>query len=123
MIPENIRYYDEVLTMSAYMASFTHDNKWIERYEEAVLPLENTLAIARKTFPEIIIYLDEIEEEVDTLISLERQSFELLKEDRFKEAQALLFSEKYNESKKEYNKVSSFTTLWLPEFTSIKAIA
>ena len=54
VILEKIKYYDEVLTMSAYMAAFTHEVKWMERYDNAVHPLESTLLQARSTVPEII---------------------------------------------------------------------
>ena len=70
VILEKIKYYDEVLTMSAYMAAFTHEVKWMERYDNAVHPLESTLLQARSTFPEIIAQLDEIEEEVENIIQI-----------------------------------------------------
>ena len=49
--------------MSAYMAVSHHDIKWLERYNNAIPQLDNILLQARKIFPEIIIYLDEIEAE------------------------------------------------------------
>ncbi len=101
-IPKDIRYYDEVLTMSAYMASLTHKLEWIDRYDKAVVSIENTISEAVEKFPKISRHIDEIDALGKILIDLERESFKLIRDGEFEEARMLLFSERYDVNKKLY---------------------
>ncbi|MDA7818327.1 PAS domain-containing sensor histidine kinase [Sulfurimonas sp.] len=102
LIPQNIKYDDEVLTMSAYMATLTQNLKWIDRYDKANVTIEDTISKAIKKFPEISKHIDEISTYGDTLIALERESFELVKAGKFSQAHSLLFSKNYDIHKKIY---------------------
>ena len=103
-LPQEIRYYDEVLTMSANMAAFTRALEWIERYHEAAGSLEVSILKAKKAFPEITNNLDEIEKINKELIALEGESIELVKQYQYEQAQAILLSQEYNENKVLYTR-------------------
>lgn len=99
VIPQEIRYYDEVLTMSANMAAFTRTLEWIERYNEAAGSLELSILMAKKRFPEITAHLDEIAKINNELLALEGQSIELVQQYKFEEAQNILLGQRYHKSK------------------------
>jgi PAS domain S-box-containing protein len=99
IIPQEIRYYDEVLTMSANMAAFTRTLEWIERYNEAAGSLELSIEMAKKRFPKITTHLNEIEKINKELLVLEGQAIELVKQYKFEEAQNILLGQRYNKSK------------------------
>ncbi len=99
---QDIRYYDEVLTMSVSMAAYSGSLEWIERYYEAVEDLEDSILKAKEAFPEMIEYLNQIEKVNRTLIVLEERLIALIKKSQFAQAQAILSSREYNQNKRLY---------------------
>ena len=91
-----IRYYDEVLTMSARNYAFTSDVKWKDRYNSVVPQLDEIIK-------EAIQRGDEKDKEffssVDVanlaLVEMEERSIELVDQGRESEAIAILESEEY----------------------------
>ena len=100
-ITGDIRYYDEVLTMSARMAAFTGDKAWQDRYDDHVGKLDVVIEKA-------VAYGDlggsKTDEANQKLIQIESEAFKLVDAGRLEEAQALLLSERYLQYKKEYAK-------------------
>ncbi len=99
-----IRFYDEVLSMSARMAVITGDEKWEQRYRETEEKLEKNLEKAKVFFPdELIIHLEKTNVANEKLIELENKAFELINIGENKQAEKLLFSDRYNSYKKQYS--------------------
>jgi len=101
-LPGQIRYYDEVLTMSARMAAFTHKNHWIKRYNDTVEPLDKVIEKVKVLFPGLIEDLTTIDIANQTLIKFEIEAIELVKQQKFDKAQKILFSNEYMKNKKYY---------------------
>jgi|GEM_PF-3479471 len=98
-----IRFYDEVLSMSARMAVITGDEKWEQRYRETEEKLEKNLEKAKVFFPdELIIHLEKTNVANEKLIELENKAFELINMGKKKQAEKLLFSDEYDSYKKQY---------------------
>ncbi len=101
-----ILHYDEVLTMSARMAAATGDKSWIERYlhyepllDDAIKQVINLSQ--SNTMVEAVQATDVANAK---LVTMERQSFQLLEQGRMQEAQSLLSSETYTQQKSVYAK-------------------
>ena len=96
-----ILQYDEILTMSARMATSTGEKSWIERY----LHYEPLLDGAIKKVIDLSQnnnMVDAVQETNDAnakLVEMEHRSFDLLKEGRTEEANTLLSSEIYSQQK------------------------
>jgi len=97
-----IVYFDEVLTMSSRMAVLTGDEKWIQRYNSFVPKLDTAIENSTNIVPEILNYLQAVDKANQALISMELESFQLLKDRKKDEAQSLLFSQNYLSNKKIY---------------------
>ena len=102
ILPEQIRYYDEVLTMSARMAAFTYKTHWIKRYNDTVEPLDNVIEKVKVLFPDVIKDLTTIDIANQTLIKFEIEAIELVKQQKIDKAQQVLFSNEYMKNKKHY---------------------
>jgi len=100
-----IRYYDEVLTMSARNYAFTSDERWKERYNKVVPQLDDIIK-------EAILKGDEQDSEffssVDAanlaLVEMEERSLGLVDEGKAGEAIVILESDEYWEQKAIYKK-------------------
>lgn len=103
VLPQDIRYYDEVLTMSARMTAFTKQLHWIDRYNDAVAPLDESIATAKKLVPGIEKNLKKIQTANNKLIAIEEKAFALCKDGEFKEAQEELLSHEYETFKHVYS--------------------
>lgn len=99
----NIKYYDEVLTMSSKMASYTRDLDWIKRYNDHVILLDKELLEVSKINSEIKPIIKNIYEANNELVYLEKKSFECVVNYNFKDAQAILNSDEYEENKLIYS--------------------
>ena len=99
-----IMHLDEVLTMSARMATATGDLAWEERYwtfePQLGEAIEQLIAMA----PEA--YEQEATSQTDAanirLVAMEEQAFEHVRQGRLDEASVLLFSQEYEEQKRIY---------------------
>ena len=99
-----ILQYDEVLTMSAKMASVTGNLYWEERYKK----YEPQLDIAIKKLIELApeLFLGEAASMTDTanikLVAIEKAAFKLVREGKYKQATSLLTSKDYEREKSIY---------------------
>ncbi len=110
VISGEIKYYDEVLTMSANMMVFTGDEKWEERYHGTVSLLEESIASAVEVDSKLLLYLDRVTNANQKLIEMEEKSFELVHEGKQEEAIDLLLGEEYAGYKEAYSKgLNQFT--------------
>ena len=99
-----INVYDEVLTMSARMAAATGDLEWEERYRAYEPDLDDAIKRATVLAPGLVA--TEAAALIDTantkLVEMENRSFDLVRDGRPQEAQAVLSSDEYEEQKKIY---------------------
>ncbi len=102
VLAEHIRYYDEVLTMSARMASNRDSSFWVDRYYQYTEPLDQAIGTAISLFPEIEAPLMQVDDANRKLIELEEESFGFSLRGDYKTAQDILFSEKYLTLKEQY---------------------
>jgi diguanylate cyclase (GGDEF)-like protein len=101
---ERIRYYDELLTMSARMAAATGDLTYRERYDRAVPELDTVLRHALKLADaDARTAITQTDEANVALVKLERDSFDTLAAGDREGAYALLTSERYETLKLEYS--------------------
>lgn len=98
----SIRYYDEVLTMSARLGALTGAPEWERRYEDVVPLLDQALARALELSPASREPLDQVDDHNQRLIAAERQAFALARADRREEAVALVLGEAYEVDKRRY---------------------
>jgi signal transduction histidine kinase len=96
-----IIHLDEVLTMSALMATATGDLRWEKRYRNFEPELDVAIKKAMKLVPEA--YNDEAAAQTDAanikLVTMENQAFDLVRQGRVDEARVLLFSDEYERQK------------------------
>lgn len=109
-----IIYLDEILTMSANMASTTGDTKWIKRYSHYEPILNKVINEVIGRYPEL--YQNADAEHIDTvnkrLVAMEKEALAHVKKGNKKAAQAILNSKEYAENKHQYaNGMQIFTDL------------
>jgi signal transduction histidine kinase len=107
-----ILHYDEILTMSARMASSTGDTIWETRYREYEPKLNGAIKEAIRFAPHLYT---EVAEQVNTahvaLVKMEHQAFILVGINRSLEAFNILFSDEYKKQKQIYtDKINEFIT-------------
>ena len=99
-----IIHLDEVLTMSARLAAATGDLAWEERYRQYEPQLDSAIKQAMAIAPHV--HNGDTAAETDAantkLVEMEDRAFELVRQDRSEEAQALLFSSEYETQKQIY---------------------
>jgi signal transduction histidine kinase len=99
-----IIHLDEVLTMSARMAAATGETRWEERYRrfepELGKAIEETLSLAPDAAATRIIEHTDMAN--TALVEMENKSFDLVRQQRFVEARATLFSGEYDRQKAIY---------------------
>ncbi|MBU2898097.1 hybrid sensor histidine kinase/response regulator [Vibrio hepatarius] len=101
---QDIIYFDEVLTMSARMYAFTQHPHWEERYFETADRLDNALQKAKSLEPKVKEVIDATAHTNEQLIAIEMRAIELVKKQRYSDAQSLLLNNKYSIIKAEYEK-------------------
>lgn len=98
-------YYDEVLTMSARLASFTGDLEWRDRYYKTVSLLDGEIKFLREVAPSSLAGESAVATEKAnmSLIEDEEKSFEFVVKGEKKKAQDILFTDKYSKNKAVYS--------------------
>ncbi|MEH1967710.1 sensor histidine kinase [Nostoc sp.] len=103
-LSDEITYLDEVLTMSARMNAATGNSIWEQRYRKFEPKLDIAIKESIKLAPEA--YKNEDAQKIDAanqrLITMEYQSFDLVKKNQKEAAQLLLFSRDYEIQKQIY---------------------
>ena len=99
LIAKDIAYHDEVLTMSTLVATLDDDPRWRERYIRYEVTLDELLVRAKATDPKIARFFEETAQANEQLIAMESQAFELVSDNKRREALALLKSDKYQQYK------------------------
>jgi signal transduction histidine kinase len=103
-LSNKITYFDEVLTMSARMNAATGNVAWEQRYRQFEPQLDAAIKESLKLAPEV--YKNENTKKIDpankTLVSMEYQSFNLVRNNQKEGAQLLLFSREYEINKHIY---------------------
>ena len=95
---------DEVLTMSARMATVTGDPAWEARYRSVEPELDAAIKEAAKLAPGAGARAAAVQTDAANtkLVELEDRAFDLVRAGRLEEAQAVLSSEEYDEQKQVY---------------------
>ncbi|HLB03201.1 MAG TPA: diguanylate cyclase, partial [Nitrospiria bacterium] len=97
-----ITYLDEVLTMSAWMAAATGDLRWEQRYRSFEPQLDAAIQRAKDLAPSGREALAQTDTAHTKLMQMENLVFALVRQDRPKEARALLTSKEYERQKQIY---------------------
>jgi signal transduction histidine kinase/ActR/RegA family two-component response regulator len=99
-----IRYLDEVLTMSANMSAATGEGRWKERYDRHVMELDRAIKDLRQVAP--LLFDRELGADTDAanlrLVAMETRVFELVAYGRGREARAILDGRDYARDKALY---------------------
>ncbi len=101
---EQIRYYDELLTMSARLAAASGDTSYVDRYQRAVPELDRVLQHALGVVPDAAASsaVHATDRANQALIALEERDFALLTSGDRAGAYAAVTSPQYNQLKTEY---------------------
>ncbi|MEH2403552.1 sensor histidine kinase [Nostoc sp.] len=103
-LSDEITYLDEVLTMSARMNAATGNSTWEERYRQFEPQLDIAIKESIKLAPQA--YKNEDAKKIDIanqrLVTMEYESFELVKKNRKETAQLLLSNREYETQKHIY---------------------
>jgi twitching motility protein PilJ len=100
---EETIYYDEALTASANMAVSTGDLKWLDRYDSFATKLDATIAELVQSSPQAAADFDQAKGATDKLYALEGKTFELLRQGKQAQANAILFGSEYAKQKEIYS--------------------
>lgn len=97
----NLRLADERLTMSAYMAASTGEQRWIDRYEQNIPAMDAAIQLAMQIAPAAIgeRFRATTSQANDRLVALERDSFAALRAGDAAAARRLLESAEYQSNK------------------------
>lgn len=108
---QEIRFFDEALTMSARMAAATGNLAWQKRYDALVPELDKAIEDASSIVAqqEMGAFLDTTSDANQKLIAMETKAFNLVKSGETGTAMALLTSTAYADQKKQYG--AGFKTL------------
>ncbi|QSJ18295.1 two-component sensor histidine kinase [Nostoc sp. UHCC 0702] len=103
-LSDKITYFDEILTMSARMNAATGNLIWEQRYRQFEPQLNLAIKESIKLAPQA--YENEDAKKIDAankrLVTMEYQSFDLVKKNQKKTAQLLLYSHEYETQKRIY---------------------
>ncbi|WP_052713124.1 ATP-binding protein [Pseudoalteromonas rubra] len=97
-----IIYYDEVLTMSSRMYTFTGDEKWSQRYLRIANALDQTLLEAQALDPVIADAIAATAQVNTKLIEIETKAFALSRAGMAERAQQILLDDAYFALKSQY---------------------
>ena len=100
-----INTYDEILGSSARIAALTGDLSWQERYKTYQKKLNLIVKESRRLAPELQteVYAKQIDDAYGKLTEMEDRAFELVGNEKLKEARSILFSYEYMKQKQLYN--------------------
>ncbi|NIP27371.1 MAG: PAS domain S-box protein [Phycisphaerae bacterium] len=100
-----IIYLDEVLTMSAQMAAHSGESKWEKRYRKSEPQLDKAIKEVIELSPEK--FMREAISRTDAanikLVAMENRAFDLIRQEKDKEAMDLLHSREYQKQKQIYS--------------------
>jgi diguanylate cyclase (GGDEF)-like protein len=98
----NVLLADERLSMSAYMAASTGEQRWIARYDESMPAMDAAIALAMEIAPAAAgaRFRATTSEANDRLVELERQSFVALRAGDAATARRLLEGDEYQRNKR-----------------------
>ncbi len=113
----DIKYYDEVLTMSARMSAFTSEKKWEKRYNDAVIKLDDAIQQVTTSYPNGNNKIKNIDNANQKLILMERKTFEYVTLSQQDEAIKLITSNQYNLQKELYSKGLSDLLAGIDQFS------
>ena len=100
-----IRYYDEVLTMSALAAAQSGDVKWIQRYNENEKYLQRAIQKGLALGGSFAVKaMRSVQSANDQLVSLEKQALSLVLKGERKKALTILEGDAYHKHKRIYKK-------------------
>jgi len=100
-----IVHLDEVLTMSARMAASTGSEEWAVRYRIAEPELDRAIQAAIELAPEAESTAVQLTDQANrALVGLEQECLLAVREGRFDEARAIVFSGEYERLKDEYRR-------------------
>jgi methyl-accepting chemotaxis protein PixJ len=102
-LSDKTTYFDEVLTMSAYMAASSGELKWSDRYRQYEPMLTQTIKELIAIDPEIAKDFNQTKTANDRLVEYEMRSFELVRQGKSEQARRILFGEDYQQQKQIYN--------------------
>jgi methyl-accepting chemotaxis protein PixJ len=104
-----IKYLDEVLTMSARMSSTSGNSYWEKRYKEFMPKLDAALKYTFDNSSKEMQAKAQQNAEVNILLlKIESDAFKLVRQKKIEAAQSLLFSPEYEQQKKVYMQVNNF---------------
>ncbi|MCO7189054.1 MULTISPECIES: ATP-binding protein [unclassified Pseudoalteromonas] len=101
-ITSDIIYYDEVLTMSSRMFTFTQEEKWSRRYLNIANTLDQTLLEAEALDPIIADAIAATAQVNTKLIEIESKAFALARAGKLELAQRILLDDTYFALKSQY---------------------
>ena len=105
-----IRYLDEVLTSSAFLAAATGDRSWEDRYNSHVPQLDTALQEAVGLAPEARETLADVDAANKELVAMETDAFERIRRGKAADAWKLLNGAQYQAAKQHYSiALASFT--------------
>ncbi len=107
-----IKYLDEVLTMSARMSATSGNSYWEKRYNEFIPKLDTALKYTFDNSSKIMQAKAQQNAEVNILLlKTESDAFKLVRQRKIEAAQSLLFSPEYDKRKKIYAEVNDLVML------------
>jgi methyl-accepting chemotaxis protein PixJ len=107
-----IKYLDEVLTMSARMSSTSGNSYWEKRYNEFAPKLDAALKYTFDNSTDVMRTKSQQNAEANIqLVKMESDAFKLVRQKKIVEAQSLLFSPEYEKQKKIYSEVNNLLML------------
>jgi methyl-accepting chemotaxis protein PixJ len=102
-----VKYLDEVVTMSAKMSSTSGNSYWEKRYKEFIPKLDAALKYTFDNSSKEMQAKSQQNAEVNTLLlKIESDAFKLVRQKKIEAAQSLLFSSEYEQQKKIYTDVN-----------------
>ncbi len=121
----DMRYYDEVLTMSAFMAATSGDLKWQKRYDKEVpnIDIAGNLAMEIATPKVSAEFKKAVLASNERLIALETNAFNLVKTGNLIAARSIMESAEYATQKEVYAKANmEFRNDILSEVARLKKV-
>ena len=107
-----VKYLDEVLTMSARMSATSGNSYWEKRYNEFIPKLDAALKYTFDNSSRVMQAKAQQNAEVNILLlKTESDAFKLVRQKKIEAAQSLLFSPKYDQQKKIYAEVNHLVML------------
>lgn len=98
-LSKDITYYDEALTMSAYLAASTGELEWVKRYRSFEPQIVDALNEMIEISPSVESDLAPTQSATDKLFELESRALQLIQQGKRAEAAGILFGKEYADQK------------------------